>query len=72
MKPKVIPWTADENDRLKAFALSGKSVVLAAAVFKRTTLSVRNQARKLGTPFVLLRDTKKRMRALTDPGPLHV
>jgi hypothetical protein len=45
------PWTELENDLLKAMALKGASIVRAAAAFKRTTKSVRIQARKLGTPF---------------------
>jgi hypothetical protein len=46
-----INWTADENERLKAFVAQDVSVVRVAAVFRRSIIGVRNQARKLGTPF---------------------
>lgn len=51
MIPHKGPWTEQQNDLLKALVLNGASVVRAAAVFKRTIISVRGQARKLGTPF---------------------
>ena len=44
-------WTAEENERLRAFVAEGASIIKAAAALKRTTTSVRVQARKLGTPF---------------------
>jgi hypothetical protein len=44
-------WTADENEQLKSMVANGVTVVRAAAAFRRTTIAVRNQARKLGVPF---------------------
>jgi hypothetical protein len=44
-------WTEVENEQLKAFVAQDVSVVRVAAVFKRTIIGVRYQARKLGTPF---------------------
>jgi hypothetical protein len=44
-------WTEVENEQLKAFVARDVSVVRVAAVFKRTIIGVRYQARKLGTPF---------------------
>jgi hypothetical protein len=44
-------WKAEENERLKAFVAQDASVVRVAAVFKRSIIGVRKQARKLGTPF---------------------
>ena len=44
-------WTEDENEQLKAFVAQELSVVRVAAVFKRSIIGVRRQARKLGTPF---------------------
>jgi hypothetical protein len=51
MAVKKRTWTAEDNERLKALAAKGVSVIKAAAALKRTTVSVRAQARKLGTPF---------------------
>jgi hypothetical protein len=67
MKLKSTSWTEAENERLKAFVASGKSVVRAAAVFERSMISVRNQARKLGTPFPSIRDYGKRLQSQSQP-----
>ena len=45
------PWTDQENERLKTFVAQGVSIIRAAAVFNRTTGSIRAEARKLATPF---------------------
>jgi hypothetical protein len=45
------PWTPEENDRLSEMVAKGASVTRAAGAFARTTVSVRGQALKLGTPF---------------------
>jgi hypothetical protein len=45
----------------------GKSVVRAAAVFERSMISVRNQARKPGTPFPSIRDYRKRLQSQSQP-----
>ena len=44
-------WTDVENQHLKELVAKKVSIVRAAAIFKRNLLGVRNQARKLGTPF---------------------
>ena len=48
---KMPSWTDEENERLKDFVARDVSIVRVAVAFKRSILSVRNQARKLGTPF---------------------
>jgi hypothetical protein len=52
-------WTEEDNERIKAFVAKGVSVFVAAAALKRNTISVRNQARRLGTPFPNLRTLRK-------------
>ena len=59
-------WTADENERLKALVSEGVSVIKVAAALKRTTVSVRTQARKLGTPFPLMKDYRKKFKDSPD------
>ena len=44
-------WTEEELARLRVMIESGASPARASVVFRRTLLSVQNQARKLGTPF---------------------
>jgi hypothetical protein len=53
-------WTDEDNERLKAFVADGVSLVRAAVAFKRKLNSVRNQARKLGTPFPSLKESRKK------------
>jgi hypothetical protein len=53
-------WTEADNERLKAFVEQGVSIIRAAGAFNRTIVSVRNQARKLGTPFPLMRELRKK------------
>jgi hypothetical protein len=61
LKPrKHAAWTDKENQRLKALATSGASVVRAAAALGRTIISVRDQARRLETPFPSLRIARQR------------
>ena len=54
------PWTEADNERLKDFVAQGLSIVRAAAAFNRTTKTVRNQARKIGTPFPPMRVFRKK------------
>jgi hypothetical protein len=51
-------WTEENNERLKAMVAAGVSVARAAVAFKRSLVSVRNQARKLGTPFPHVREVR--------------
>ena len=53
-------WTDEDNERQKAFVADGVSLVRAAAAFKRKLNSVRNQARKLGTPFPSQKESRKK------------
>ena len=66
MAVKKKEWTAEENERLKAFAAKGASIIKVAAALKRTTSSVRVQARKLGTPFPTMAEYRKQFRGGTD------
>ena len=59
-------WTAEDNERLKALVAKGVSVIKAAAALKRTTVSVRTQARKLGTPFPPMKDYRKKFKNSPD------
>jgi hypothetical protein len=58
--PRKSAWTEEENERLKALATSGASVVRAAAALRRSIISVRDHARQLGTPFPSLRIAKQK------------
>jgi hypothetical protein len=54
------PWTDEENERLKALVAKDESVIKAAAIFRRSIANVRNQARKLGTPFSTMKEYRKK------------
>jgi hypothetical protein len=51
-------WTAEEDDRIRAFVAQGASANRASVSLKRKRHSVIQRARKLGCPF--LRDTEQR------------
>jgi hypothetical protein len=53
------PWNEEENDRLKQLVAAGVSIARAAVMLKRTLVSAQTQARKVGTPFLTMRQTKK-------------
>jgi hypothetical protein len=53
-------WTEADKELLKALVASGASPIRAAAKFKRTTVSVRSQARKLGISFIPYRIARKK------------
>ena len=57
-KPLTKAWSPEECARLQQLVLSGASVTRCSAAFNRPTNSVRNQARRLGTPFPGTRATK--------------
>jgi hypothetical protein len=46
----------------------GVSIARASVAFKRTIIAVRNQARKLGTPFPTLHEVRTK---LADASPGH-
>jgi hypothetical protein len=53
-------WSDADNELLKALAAAGASPIRAAAKFKRSTISVTTQARKLGVPFLPHRIARKK------------
>ena len=60
MRKKSKSWTDEENERLKDLVAKGASLVKAAAVFKRSMINVRDQARKLGSPFPRHNEARKK------------
>jgi GcrA cell cycle regulator len=50
-----LPWTKEEDERLRAFVAQGASVIRAAAALRRSTINVRAHARAVGCPFPSLR-----------------
>jgi hypothetical protein len=59
MRRLLEPWTTQDDERLKALATQGASVVKAAAALKRKIVSVRVRARALGCPFPPLRAVRQ-------------
>ncbi len=57
--PSRTSWTEEELARLRQMIESGASPARASVVFRRTLLSVQNQARKIGTPFPARRDVRR-------------
>jgi hypothetical protein len=57
------PWTEDELKQLSALVAAGGTALRAAARFKRSIISCRSQARKIGAPFTHVRITRMNMRA---------
>ena len=66
MAVKKKPWTAEENERLKALVARDASIIKVAAELGRTTRSLRVQARKLGTPFPRMKDYRKKFQDSSD------
>jgi hypothetical protein len=62
-KPIVKGWKEEEIARLKEIADSGASITRCAASLNRSTISIRNQARKLGLVFEGIRKTRSLQRA---------
>lgn len=60
MRGKSPPWTEADNERIREFVKRGVSALRAAAALKRPTDSVRNQARKIGSPFPTVREARKK------------
>ena len=56
-------WSAEDREWLVRMVESGVSPFRAAAVFKRSVISVQDQARKLGKPFPKLNDRKRALRS---------
>ena len=55
-----VPWTAEQDDKLRQVVTQGASVARASAALNRNMSSVRIRARKLGLTFPTLRETRKR------------
>jgi hypothetical protein len=55
-------WTAEDNARLKELIKKSASAMKAAAALRRTTIAVRRQALKLGTPFPHKNELRKKLR----------
>jgi hypothetical protein len=60
MNRNRFPWTPEENERLRGFVAKNVSIIKVAGALNRSTTSVRNQARKLGTPFPTMKDYRKK------------
>lgn len=60
MRQTIRSWTDADNERLKALVTAGASPVRVAGIFKRTTVSVKTHARKLGVPFLPHRIARKK------------
>lgn len=54
------PWTPEEDERLKDLVTNGASILKAAAKLNRTMVSVRDHARKLGSPFPPIKEVRKK------------
>jgi hypothetical protein len=54
------PWTSQDDERLKAFAAQGASVVRTASALRRRKDIVRARAKKLGCPFPPLRVVRQK------------
>jgi hypothetical protein len=60
MRPLIQPWTAEDEERLKALVAQGASIVRASAALRRRKVVVRERAKKLGCPFPPLRTARKK------------
>lgn len=58
MKPIVKGWSAADIERLRLMVLAGASVTRCSAALNRPSNAVRNQARRMGTPFPGIRILK--------------
>jgi GcrA cell cycle regulator len=62
-----LPWTKEDNERLKTFVAQGASSIRAAAALNRSIMSVRYQARKIGCPFPPLRIARQKWADTPNP-----
>jgi hypothetical protein len=68
MRPISRPWTAEDDERIRALAGQGASIFRAAAALKRATGSVRTRARLLGCTFPPLRSASNKAAVQRDIG----
>ena len=59
MLSRNLPWTKEDDERLREFVVQGASVVPAAAALRRSTIEVRIRARDVGCPFPTLRTERQ-------------
>jgi GcrA cell cycle regulator len=52
-------WDEEQIERLKQMASSGASILRISAALRRNVTSVQVKARKLGIPFVGMREAKR-------------
>jgi GcrA cell cycle regulator len=67
VRSRKLPWTKEDNERLKRFVAQGASVIRAAAALNRSTMGVRHQARKIGCPFPPLRIARQKWAHAPNP-----
>jgi hypothetical protein len=60
MRPLVQLWTVEDDERLKAFASQGASIIRASLALKRKIAGVRTRARALGCAFPPSRLARKK------------
>ena len=60
MNLKRDAWTEADNERIREFVRDGVSIIRAAAILSRNTISIRAQARKIGSPFPTTNQVRKR------------
>jgi hypothetical protein len=58
--PIVAPWTAEQDEKLKALIAEGVSATRASAVLNRRISGVRARARKLGVAFPTVSQDRKK------------
>jgi hypothetical protein len=61
MQPKKKAWTPEDEERLKAMVGKGYSPARASVALRRKLAAVRNHARKIGTPFPTMHQTRRRL-----------
>jgi hypothetical protein len=64
----MLDWTNEECETLIQLVKMGASVARASVVLRRNMKSVRNQARKLGTPFPSIHVARRERQARFEAG----
>jgi hypothetical protein len=60
MRRLIEPWTAEDEERLRALVAQGASIVRASAAIRRRKVVVRERAKKLGCPFPTLAAARRK------------
>lgn len=66
MESRKKAWSQDDCERLKALVLSGASPLRASLALKRSMAVTKNKARKLGMPFRLENEMKRKRRQILE------